>query len=292
MTCIAVIVTFNPKPGQLSSLIRAIETSVSKILIVDNGSKIFKPTSSFSNKLDFITNELNMGVGYAYNQGIEYALKCNAQFLILFDQDSEPMDGLIDELSCTYLEQIAKGNKIAAIGPSYYESNLGCVSSFLKKGLFRMVSVDTIDAFTEVDHLISSGTMIHLTSLQEVGFFEDSLFVDYVDTEWCIRANVAGFKLLGCKNAFMNHTIGLEGVTFFNQKINMCEPIRVYYKARNATWLIRSKHVSFNWKIILVNLIIKLFIMNVVLASRKLDRVNFFIKGVYHGLLNQMGRYK
>jgi rhamnosyltransferase len=291
MSVLAVIVTFNPKPEQLLGLIQAIEKSVNRILIIDNCSQTPLPTLIHSQKIDLIFNENNMGVGHAYNQAIARALNYEEEFIIFFDQDSEPDVYLIKHILGVYMEQITNGNKVAAIGPSYYENNSGHASVFKKRGWVRMVTIETNNTVIEVDHLISSGTMIYLNALKEIGIFEEHLFVDYVDTEWCIRAKNAGFQLLGCKSAIMNHTIGLSSINFFNRKTVVCEPIRVYYKARNAVWLARSQRISLNWRVILISLTIKLFVINVLLPSNKFTRIGFFIRGVFDGIANRMGKY-
>jgi rhamnosyltransferase len=41
--------------------------------------------------------------------------------------------------------------------------------------------------------------------LDVVGGMNDSLFIDYVDIEWCLRAKNLGYEILGCYRALMNH---------------------------------------------------------------------------------------
>ena len=56
--------------------------------------------------------------------------------------------------------------------------------------------------------LISSGSLISVETLKVVGLMRDYYFIDYVDTEWCLRAEYLGYKNFVSAQAVMRHTIG------------------------------------------------------------------------------------
>jgi len=49
----------------------------------------------------------------------------------------------------------------------------------------------------ETDMLIASGCLIPADVLRDVGLMDDALFIDHVDTDWCMRARARGYRLLG-----------------------------------------------------------------------------------------------
>lgn len=57
--------------------------------------------------------------------------------------------------------------------------------------------------------LISSGSLIPVDALVEVGMNNSSLFIDLVDFEWCYRAKYAGYHVLMTSNVTMKHNVGL-----------------------------------------------------------------------------------
>ena len=101
----------------------------------------------------------------------------------------------------------------------------------------------------EVDHLSSSGCLIAMDALAEVGGMEDRLFIDYVDTEWCLRAIYKGYSLFGVGSACMQHDLGDAFVNLFSRTVPVHSSLRYYYLIRNGLWLLRQPWVSSAWKI-------------------------------------------
>lgn len=59
---------------------------------------------------------------------------------------------------------------------------------FNKCGLRKKVFPSKVNARLEVSCVISSGMSVKKKTLDMVGGMKDELFIDYVDTEWCMRA--------------------------------------------------------------------------------------------------------
>ncbi|MCV5831057.1 hypothetical protein OFN28_30780, partial [Escherichia coli] len=49
----------------------------------------------------------------------------------------------------------------------------------------------------DVDHLIASGSLIPVDVFEKIGGMDDSLFIDYVDVEWSLRARYQGLRCYG-----------------------------------------------------------------------------------------------
>lgn len=78
MNICCIIVTYNID-NEFEKCFHAIKDQVDKVIIVDNGSN--KDTLNYLDKINgeynikLIKNKQNMGIAYALNQGVKYALK-------------------------------------------------------------------------------------------------------------------------------------------------------------------------------------------------------------------------
>ncbi|MFX8766500.1 glycosyltransferase family 2 protein, partial [Acinetobacter baumannii] len=66
--------------------------------------------------------------------------------------------------------------------------------SVTKSGFREKHDVSQITKPLHSTLLISSGSLISVEALKAVGLMRDYYFIDYVDTEWCLRAEYLGYK--------------------------------------------------------------------------------------------------
>jgi rhamnosyltransferase len=254
----AVIVTYNPELQTFFNLVENISKQVEKIIIVDNCSVEStviwlkdKIEGSFGN-LFCKYNEKNMGLAYAQNQGINVAIDEGFEFVILFDQDSTPSHNMVTNLKNAY---VILNNKVsvAAVGPRFIDSRTKAAFPFIKYGFIRNknISNDININNYEVDLLISSGCLIPTKVIENIGKMKEDLFIDCIDTEWCLRAQSKGYKLFGINNALMEHSIGNNIFTIWlgrKRNILIHSPLRKYYMTRNRILLIKEDYVPWSWK--------------------------------------------
>lgn len=286
---LGVIVTFNPNTSSLNSLVRALSAQVSELLIIDNCSKI-KPKLS-KEEAHWIYNQENLGVAAAYNQGWLFAKDHGMSHIVLFDQDSLPADDMVNHLLTTLVELNQNQLVAAAAGPNYCDIKGQQRSPFVKKSGCKLRRVPCgVDEVVQVDHLISSGTLIDLSALEKVGAFSQELFIDYVDTEWCLRARRLGLQLLGVGRANMTHNIGDATFRVFRHQLPLHNPIRLYYQFRNQVWLLFQPWVGWQWRTIDLLRMSKLLIAFCFFAPNKKANFWYIIKGIFDGLKSKMGR--
>ena len=183
---VAIIVTYHPEESGIIQLLRAIESQVSHVVIVDNGSpesvgQVIRQHIP-ENGL-FISKGYNSGTAGAINTGILEAEKLTASHIVLFDQDACPEPDMVQKL-ISAMNKKKVGCKVAAVGPKYSDVKGEHASPFVKLRGLKLCRVDcNEDEVVAVDHLISSGCLISMEALGEVGGMEEGLFIDYVDTE-------------------------------------------------------------------------------------------------------------
>lgn len=287
----AVIVTYNPDLDSLLCLLKAASSQVSTLIVVDNGSSA-EVTDTIQYLLPsngtLIQKGFNSGIAEAFNTGIAEANKLGSSHVILFDQDSEPAPDMVDVL----MQSIQSSDNVAAVGPQYSDvkSTDQELSGFVRLKRFSFEKVDCHHGdVVEVDHLISSGCLISMKALKDIGGMEEALFIDYVDTEWCLRAIDKGYSLLGVGSALMKHDLGDDFIRLFGRNIPMHSPLRHYYLIRNGIWLLRQPWVSSQWRIMDVRRLILMYIAFSTCGKSRFRHWQMMSVGIWHGLIGRAG---
>lgn len=290
----AIIVTYQPDIARLARLVAALVPQVGTITIIDNGSEnLIKWLHLFpDSNVQVLPQHANVGIASAINAGFEAVrARGEAQFVALFDQDSAPSDDMIDRLE-RYSDELAGQGPIAQIGPYFFEHNRGYHLPFIefKWGLPRRKHPRGGERWTKADYLISSGSLVPIAALEKIGPLDDSLFIDYVDIEWGLRAKAAGFQSYGAFDVRMDHRIGDKALNLAVVRLATHKPVRRYYYYRNALLLCRRSYVPVSWKIHeIVRLGIKFWIFALFSQNRGAD-VRMMLKGIADGLLGRAGK--
>ncbi len=293
---VAIIVTYHPDLGEISRLLDALKHQVEQTIVVDNGSTV-DVNSFLADRNDPSVHCLplsnNLGVATAQNTGIAWARQQGADFVVLFDQDSEPAPDMIEKLVGAAEAMAAQGHIVAAVGPRYLDARQNNPPPFIRvRGLQleRCVCTEP-DAIVPVDYLISSGCLIPMTTLDTVGDMADTLFIDYVDIEWGLRAKHAGYKSFGSCAALMSHALGDEPIVFLGQKFPVRSPLRHYYMFRNAVWLYRQSWPPLNWKLADVWRLLLKYGFYTLFAQPRLKHFRMMTLGLWHGLRGRMEKF-
>lgn len=292
----AIIVTYFPDVATTGELLQALKHQVQRIIVVDNGSpeesvKVLKALLSDAGLL--ISTGYNSGLAKALNTGIAEARNAGADYVILFDQDSVPAPDMVDTLLFAVQQKQQAGIRVAAAGPNYSDVKGQSASPFVKLEGTRLRRIDCGEnEIVEVDHLITSGSLVPMDALAIIGDMEDQLFIDYVDTEWCLRAINKGYLLYGAGAARMRHDLGDRNAGFLGRTVIVHSPLRYYYQLRNGIWLLRQSWVSRAWRIMDVRRLVKTYIGRSFFVGRRYENWKMMTVGIWHGLTGKMGRYE
>lgn len=286
----AVVVTYQPVLDQLQRQLDSLVPQVDSVVVVDNHSIADLSTwmkLSVNPARAVIQLESNQGVARAQNIGIAWARKQKATHVLLMDQDSIPASDMVMELLLA-VQSIAD---VAVVGPRYLDSRQGNPTPFVRiRGLrFHRLPWDASHPILPVDCLITSGSLIPMIVLDQVGLMREDLFIDYVDTEWCLRARREGLQSYGVCTAAMTHSLGETPHLFFGRTIPVHAPLRHYYQMRNAILLYREPWVPLNWKLAIGwHLLLKFGFYSLVTAPR-LQHLRMMALGVWHGVRGRAG---
>lgn len=96
---------------------------------------------------------------------------------------------------------------------------------------------------------MQSGTLMRVEMIRAIGWLDESLFIDAVDSDYNARARRHGWVLLAAKGCDLNHTLGTaRPMTVLGHRahyrsralsIYYHPPFRVYYLTRNNVVLAR-----------------------------------------------------
>jgi rhamnosyltransferase len=288
----AVIITYHPDTG-LRERIEQIRPQVDKLLIVDNNSApdcvAMIQRISKDLDVDVIENESNLGVAEALNQGFKYAERFGSRYswVLTLDQDTYCYSTLIEQLVSAY-EDCPFRDEVGIIGTNYQEKTT-------ERILHKNTQAD--DSWEEVKNLPTSGCITTLAAFSKVGDFRSDFFIDYVDTEYCMRLRNKGYRVLISPRIGMIHPLGyyrsskLHKLLRGSSMITNYPPLRHYYWTRNGVILIlENLWRDINWSLNeAYYLFFRRIITMLLFEDKKLIKIGNICLGVWHALISRRG---
>ncbi|MDR3392580.1 MAG: glycosyltransferase family 2 protein [Sulfuriferula sp.] len=291
MSICAVVITYHPAE-QIIGNILALLDQADEIVIVDNGSgssiqELLGRLEQHSN-VSVIYKPENIGIAAALNIGVKHAKKLGYEWVITFDQDSKVTPNMISTMLRGY-EAYPEKEKVASLSPRQQDQASGRVTSN------NILSPNTeISAYLQLLVVITSGNMVKLNVFDIVGYFNEALFIDHVDTEFCLRCATYGYKILEIQDAILEHSLGTPTQHSFLWTAPVTSNhsvLRRYYNARNGVYIYKKFVFSqpawvFNHAYIYLKAIIVLMLFE----DRRKKKLLAICRGVVHGLLGRLGK--
>ena len=274
----AIVVTYNPDEG-LNKSTKSLIKQVDSIIMVDNGSNdegkeiINKIKNKYGEKIEVIFNEENLGIATALNKGVKYALNNDYKWILTMDQDSCAEENMVKTMLETYY----------AIDENERKDILSLFPTFIDRGIESLDKNNENVKYEYVDAEITSGNLLKAEVFEKAGFFDDSLFIDMVDTDYCMRLNELGIKMIRISGAILNHSIGNSKQVkklFGTFNTSNHSATRRYYMTRNRfyTW---NKYKNLNSFTLNRDkkLFKKEFVKIILGEDDKLNKVKMVLKG-------------
>jgi rhamnosyltransferase len=227
----AVVVTYFPDTGCGENL-TALAGQVDCLVIIDNGSseESLRPVVEAARRLSATLVRLgaNLGVAAALNVGIRFARERGYHWLATFDQDSRATPTMIETMAAT-LARYPQADRVAVISPRHVDRLIGFTvreRGAEAKGIGWRV----------IPSVMTSGNLVRLDAAIAVGGFDERLFIDYVDHDFCLKLRRRGFRVLQATAAQLLHSLGsMERRLVLVKRINVTHhgAVRRYYISRN-----------------------------------------------------------
>lgn len=194
---VAVLPTFRPDQPVVAR-IAALRALVDDVIVVDDGSPadaegVLARISETG--VELVRSPENRGIAAALNTGIRRALDSGATHVLTIDQDSS--------LPHDYVERC-----LAAFAISPPESRVGVVCAESIGDSPTIAGERTAEGLGILRVAIQSGFVLSAECLRECGLFDEALFIDYVDTEYCLRMADHGYRVVAAPGTRIEHALG------------------------------------------------------------------------------------
>lgn len=285
----AVIISFNPKLDLLTKEYESIVHQVDGIIYIDNNSlnkDIVVSWSKNRDKVDLIQLKENYGIGVAQNAGIKRALENGATHIIIFDQDSVINDNFVESLVRAEGNALKSGINVGITGPIYrsFDDNYSYPITTLNGNKIIKIPYDSFNEYVQVSHIIASGSLIRKQVIETVGLLNESLFIDFIDFEFCFRAKKYGYDTIVTKTACMHHMMGDKQIMIFGRKIGLYSPFRRYFDARNALLIWKKNLLPSAICKHYIKLLLGKILVSFLFGPNRLHQFKYISKGLYDGL--------
>lgn len=270
-----VIITYNIEEKILDTF-NSIYNQVEQIIFIDNNSNlitkdILSKLKNEHKKCEVIFNEKNEGIAKALNIGINKLLENGVDFILTLDHDSIASSNMISEMINVY-DDVKDRYRIGILSPAIYDIN--------KKDYLTDVNLDEYQVIKEP---IQSGSLINKEIFNNGMFYNEKLFIYYVDTDLCYRLNLKGYTNIQCNRATLYHEEGQKSChNLLGKKLyyNNYSDFAIYYRARNGVYMKKKYKGYFSSKYVIYKDIIKILIFD----KKPYKRLLAHFRGVFDGI--------
>jgi len=222
---VAVIPVYRP-PADFSDRVKELRTQVDDVVLVDDGSGTLPLAALDDVHILQISLPENAGIATALNAGMVVAEERGATHLLTLDQDSTVPPG--------YVELLVRAADRAG-------SPLTVAVPASAGGAAVLRDVDGTPAPFDP---IQSGQLLTAEVWHRVGPFDESLFIDAVDSDFWFRALQTGISFVVVPEAHIDHGLGeLRPIRILGRHLTLGgrprhvlyhSPFRTYYMVRNS----------------------------------------------------------
>lgn len=232
------VVLFNPELTRLMACIENLKQQVSKIYVFDNSSETIHISDD---SIVYITENKNKGIAYALNRIMERAQIDGFKWVVTMDQDSIVPCGMIDG----FKESIRSHANLGIVCPQVID----------KRRIYLVEEHNEQESY--VNFCITSAACTSVEAWENCGKFDEWLFIDLVDNDFCKRITLSGYKILKLNKWVLDQEFGKivpksHKVQKFWMKVSKMlhnqnfakfsykkyvSPLRVYYTNRNIIYI-------------------------------------------------------
>ena len=193
----AIIIAYNPEIERITDNVRAVAGQVGRVVVYDNCSRNREDVAGLEGieKCSVVFNDVNSGLPVSLNAGCRLAMESGARYALLLDQDSIVSDGMVASLLCCMQPgvgiaspQIVDRNKREGFAPS--------------------------EAVVPMKRVITSGALVSLEAWENVGGFDERIFVDWADYEFCANMREHGYEIVRDNRTMILHEMGRREYAF------------------------------------------------------------------------------
>ena len=241
---VIIVLSWNNSEDTLECLtsLAGLDYPACKVVVVDNGSTDGSVTVIRDHfpSVTLLENAENLGYAGGNNVGLRCALAQGADYVLLLNNDTEVAPDFLHHL----VEATEADPTVGIAGPTiYYHERSDRIWSAggaidWQRGKTWMVGLNETEvgqfgvAPHEVDFVTGCALLAKQAVVEEVGLLDERFFAYYEETEWCVRAQRAGFKIVHVPRAKVWHKIPLDA--------RDDSPFAHYYMTRNRLLFLKA----------------------------------------------------
>jgi GT2 family glycosyltransferase len=269
-----------------------------EVVVVDNASEgddVRILRNAFGNNAQIVENDRNYGYAGGNNIGIKHCLTHSSpDYLLLLNNDTVLAPDFLVEM----LKVAESDECIGIVGPKvyYYDFPLLIQSAGAqvnmwtgRASLIGASQQDTgqYDRQREVDYLLGCCLLVRTAVVRTIGLFDEAYFCYWDETDYCVRARKAGYKLAYAPKAEIWHKWPLISKPWNKTPRRKETDTVTYYMAKNSFRFMRKHATRAQYCSFLLHFFTwRFWCMNGVslLCYRDIEQVIAFCRGVKHGL--------
>lgn len=247
MNIIAVAVTYNRRELLKRNIAcLRLNTPVSSIVVVNNGST--DGTGAWLDEQEDLTviHQENVGGSGGFYRGIQYAYQAGADWVWCMDDDVFPRPDCME-----YLLPYTHEPGVGILAPRRLMAGQIFTNDFQKVNLSnpfasmyqQKLKKQVVNGPVDICGTAFEGLCISRKAVAEIGLPNKELFIFCDDTDYCLRAVLAGFRILYIPSALMDKEKFFSNDNW--EERSRKKKWKRFYQVRNSTYL--NHHYGRNW---------------------------------------------
>lgn len=242
-----IILCYNGIDDTLACLasLRKLDYEHADHMIVDNASTDHTAAQvrALFPEVKVIETGANLGFAAGNNVGLRFALEHDYDYILLLNNDTEVEPNFLSAL----ISAAESDTNIGIAGPSivYHERPdlIWSAGGWIdwRRGCGLMIDIGERDTgrnkpIRNVDFVTGCALLVKRDVLEQVGALDERFYMYYEETEWCVRAAKAGFRIVHVPQALIYHKIPLNA--------RADKPYVAYYMTRNRLLFLKATHAK------------------------------------------------
>lgn len=276
----AVVVLYNPADEYYSSISKCC-TSIGRLEVIDNSVVSNEENVNQIRRgapkceIEYIWQQgNNIGLAKALNLGIGRLAELGYKWCMCFDQDISFGNDVV-KIYCAHLNRLSKSREKVGIICGQHSYDRGHLKN--GSGLYR------------VEWKMTSGSLVNISAFFDIGEYDERLYIDGLDADYCMRLHKKDYEVLECREAIIVHKLGESRyLSCFGKRIyyGWGTPARYYYAARSAVY-IDMHYKTLYGKQDLIKKLIKI----VFLFDNKHEYLKAYFRGLKDGIVGNWKTY-